>query len=260
MHAAIEDLRWLGLDWDGEPIVQSTRTRHLQAVAHQLAAENLAYPCVCTRGDLARARANEDVGAPHGPTERPYPGTCRGQFADLPEAEDKAARQAGLRFKVQAGVIQFNDVVYGRVSCNVLTQVGDFLILRRNKTPAYQLAVVMDDAEDGVTEVVRGRDLLDSTCRQILLAQALGLSSPRYIHLPLVCDSTGKRLAKRDGARSLTELRRGGVSPSSIRKWVASSLGQANKDSALKDLLRSFNARAIPRSDIRLSQNLEEFR
>ncbi len=253
IDSALEDLHWLGISWDGEPIIQSKRTSSLVATALNLLERKLAYPCVCTRKDLRDANLIEEQhGAPHGPEPR-YPGTCRGRFATLEEATARTKRDAGLRFVAPDQAVAFVDAVYGEVEENVSRTVGDFLILRRNRTPAYQLAIVVDDAEDGVNEVVRGRDLLASTARQLLIGQTLGYPPPRYAHVPLVCDHRGNRLAKRDDARSLTELRFAGVSADRVRDWAARKLGQV---AAPWDLSQRFDWNLVPRQDIRLSEDL----
>jgi glutamyl-tRNA synthetase len=152
---------------------------------------------------------------------------------------------------VSPAAVEFTDSVYGKQSANVAAQVGDFSILRRNKTPAYQLSVVVDDAEDGVTEVIRGRDLLASTARQLLVAQALGLEIPSFGHIPLVCDAQGKRLAKRDAALSLSKLREGGLRPEQIVSWAARCLGQDSEGTHSAPALAShFEISRVPREDI----------
>lgn len=253
--SAIEDLRWLGIGWDADPIIQSTRIDELTKAAHMLLERDLAYPCVCTRKDLRDASlVEEQPGAPHGAEIR-YPGTCRGRFSTLSKAEAQTSREAGLRFLTPDEDVTFTDAVYGNVRTNVAQTVGDFLILRRNKIPAYQLAIVVDDAHDGVTEVVRGRDLLASTARQILIMRGLGFVPPRHAHVPLVCDAAGNRLAKRDHARSLSDLRRGGVSAERIQIWAARRLGQS---ADARELTRRFLWDLVPRHDIVLPPALTE--
>lgn len=256
IRGCIEDLRWLGVDWDGEPILQSTRTNHLSQATLTLLERGLAYPCVCTRKDLIQAGSYEESpGAPHESGPR-YPGTCRGKYVSLRAAEETTGRQAGLRFQVGHENIVFHDAVFGRMSETLRETVGDFLILRRNKTPSYQLAVVTDDDHDLVSEVVRGRDLLSSTARQIALARALGIPSPRYAHVPLICDAAGRRLAKRDDARSLEQLRADGISAARIVNWAWRALGQSSSDKAPR--AESFRWDAVPRDDMVLPNDLSE--
>jgi glutamyl-tRNA synthetase len=267
-QAIIEDLKWLGIDWDGPPIIQSERLSLLTQAAQTLLEQGDAYPCTCTRAEIRRASTHATVspsdqderGAPQqGTMEQPYPGTCRGRFANLSDAEAEG-KAAGLRFLTRPGPIEVHDHIYGRRSFDVETEVGDFQILRRDKSPAYQLAVVVDDHSDGVTEVIRGRDLLSSAARQIQIASALGFPSPKYLHLPLICDASGVRLAKRHDALSLLTLREGGVSAEEIVTWVARAAGQikGHENSASQSksfesaraFISRFNIATIPCHDV----------
>lgn len=265
---AIFDLSWLGLDWDGPPQIQSKRSTELQNAAFRLADQGRAYACICTRGAIKRAQAarhgmtkeaySEERGAPQqGSEESAYPGTCRARFLNLGDAESQGDT-AGLRFLTPPGRIRFDDLIQGPQSFDVAEQVGDFPILRRDKTPAYQLAVVVDDALDEVNEVIRGRDLLESTARQILLLQSLELPQPRYAHLPLICDSTGRRFAKRHDDLSLRRLRELGVKPEQIAAWAAWAAGQVESSREQRpahDYVSHFRIDAIPRADIRLPES-----
>jgi glutamyl-tRNA synthetase len=166
--------------------------------------------------------------APNEGTAEPrYPGTCRGRWSSLAEAESKTGRRAGIRLLVREGAVRFDDRVAGPQEFDVAASVGDFLIARRSGAPAYQLAVVVDDGAQGVTEVVRGDDLLSSTARQFLLQEALGLRHPVWAHVPLVTNAEGQRLAKREAALGLAELRARGVDPRRIVAWAARSAGLA---------------------------------
>jgi glutamyl-tRNA synthetase len=254
IQAGLRDLAWLGIDWDGEPIVQSTRRALLNQTSLKMQDLGLAYPCTCTRRELRDSE--EQPGAPHGHESR-YPGTCRDRFLSLSIAEAETGRQAGLRFRVRDGDVTFEDRTFGTVVTNVSSEVGDFLILRRNKIPAYQLAIVVDDHLDQVTEVVRGRDLLSSTARQLLIADALGIPRPSYAHVPLVCDSTGRRLAKRDADRGISELRAQGVKSERIIDYVARSLGQGPARSA-QEVVARFDWKRVPITDIRLPSDISE--
>jgi glutamyl-tRNA synthetase len=207
----IEDLRAIGLDWDGELMHQSQRTELYREALAQLEADGRVYPCWCTRAEI-RAAAE----APHGPLpEGAYPGTCRRLSAGERAEREASGRPAALRLDARAATVEFEDRLHGHVS----GVVDDFVLWRGDGTPAYQLAVVVDDADQGVNEVVRGDDLLDSTPRQIHLARLLGLSVPRYAHVPLVLGEDGQRLAKRHGAVTLEE-----ISPEEARRWIAESL------------------------------------
>jgi glutamyl/glutaminyl-tRNA synthetase len=143
--AILRDLEWLGLDWDGPVRLQSAHAAASDSAIDALLRQGLAYPCTCTRGDVQRAQS-----APQGDAEPRYPGTCRGRFSSLAEAERSSGRTAGIRFQVAAGAIAFDDGIAGPCGTDVLSSVGDFLIARKGGAPAYQLAVVVDDAAQGV--------------------------------------------------------------------------------------------------------------
>jgi glutamyl-Q tRNA(Asp) synthetase len=185
----LETLRRYELQWDGEVVFQSQRTALYEAALDVLRARNLVYDCGCSRADLQRA-ASAPVGG-----EPVYPGTCRN---GLPRG--KTAR--AIRFRASDDVIAFDDWLCGRVEA----KADDFIVRRADGVFAYQLAVVVDDAAQGVTQVVRGRDLLSSTPRQIALQRALGYATPEYAHLPLVTNPDGSKLGKRDGALPLPLL------------------------------------------------------
>jgi glutamyl-tRNA synthetase len=210
----LRDLAWLGLDWDGPVVAQSSRIEALSAAASTLRERGFAYPCVCSRADLQRA-----VSAPHqGDGEQRYPGTCR-------ERTTSDGRAFALRFRVPEGEIEIEDGIAGAFRFDVARDVGDFIVANRAGLPSYQLAVVVDDAAQGVNEVFRGDDLLSSTPRQLLIARALGLPEPRYFHAPLVLDASGRRLAKRADDLSLDTLRTLGTDPRVITQWVMTSAG-----------------------------------
>lgn len=250
------DLRWLGLDWDGPSRLQSEGQAKLVHTAHLLREQGFAYPCTCSRADIAHAQA-EILGAPgHGQLERPYPGTCLGRYESLKDAQAASPFGASLRLRVEPGPVHFVDQVYGPQSFDVSEQVGDFHILRRDGTPAYQLAVTLDDYNDGVTEIVRGRDLLPSTARQILIARALQRPYPKVLHLPLVCDSEGRRLSKRWNDLSLQGLRDRGVQSQKVVAFAARCLGQSPEGAdPLQALAHHFSPEKIPREDILLPQD-----
>jgi glutamyl-Q tRNA(Asp) synthetase len=182
-----------GLEWDGEVVWQSQRTPLYERALDVLRERGFVYDCGCSRAELQRA-ASAPVGA-----EPVYPGTCRDGLA--PGKQPRA-----IRFRAPDAVIAFEDLVCGRVEENVACRTGDFVVRRADGLFAYQLAVVVDDAEQGVTQVVRGADLLPSTARQIALQHALGLPTPQYAHLPLVVNPDGSKLGKRDGALPLPAL------------------------------------------------------
>jgi len=186
-----------------------------------------------------------------------YPGTCRGRFESVAEAAAFAGRPPAIRFWVPDEIIAWNDQFAGRQQYQVDKQLGDFVIAKADGTPAYQLAVVVDDLAAGVTHVVRGDDLLDSTPRQILLQQALGRTSeiPLYYHLPLVVGTDGRRLAKRHGDTRLSFYRESGVSAGSVLQLLAKWCGiAATTPSCAGDLLVQFSLSNLPRKQIVLDQ------
>jgi len=221
----LDDLRWLGLDWDEgpdaggpyAPYTQSERLdRYEEALAHLEAAGHL-YPCFCSRAKLLAV-----AGAPHGlASEGPaYAGTCRGLTAA--ERSERAARKSpSLRFAIPLDAeggpasVRYTDLAAGEMTfpCGA---GGDFVVKRADGMYSYQLAVVVDDAAMGITDVLRGRDLLDSTPRQLLLYGALGLQAPSFAHVPLLVGPDGRRLAKRRPMQALADLRRAGVRPEAV--------------------------------------------
>jgi glutamyl-tRNA synthetase len=215
-----EDLRWAGLDWDEGPDIggpyapydQAERIALHRAAADKLVRSGAAFWCTCSRRDLAQAAT-----APHAePSESIYPGTCRARTTPPPEGAP-----AALRFRVPDGeAVEFVDGRAGPQRFVAGKDFGDFVIWRRDDAPAYELAVVVDDAQMEITEVVRGEDLLWSTARQILLYRALGWEPPGFFHAPLVCDARGQRLAKRDAALALRELRARGVKPRDLPQLI----------------------------------------
>ncbi len=218
--ALVEDMRWYGLEWQEGPDVggnfapyrQSDRMDIYTRAWRQLAAAGAIYPCTCTRRDVELA-----LGAPHeGDHEAIYPGTCRPATRLPIELEKPTA--ANWRFRAPRGeIIDFEDGGAGRQTFRVGADFGDFIVWRRDGLPAYQLAVVVDDAAMHITEVVRGEDLLVSTAQQLLLYRALGLLPPAFFHCPLVTDAAGQRLAKRTGAHSLRAYREAGVDSTALR-------------------------------------------
>ena len=238
---ALEDLQWLGLDWDAEPILQSQRAeRHSVALQH-LIDRGLAYPCVCTRSEIERAQSAPQEAADHG---TPYPGTCRDRFRDAEHARAETGRDAAWRLRVEPGrVVEFEDAIHGRVAIDVSADCGDFVVAKRDGQPAYQLASIVDDADFGVSEVLRGDDLLSSTPRQILIAEALGtIRLPRWVHVPLIVGSDGRRLAKRHGDTRIAWYRRRGISGEEIVGWLAQSCGlrQSAEPISVQELAQDF--------------------
>ncbi|MHC4376740.1 MAG: tRNA glutamyl-Q(34) synthetase GluQRS [Planctomycetota bacterium] len=219
--AFLRDLEWLGLTWDGPLLRQSDDLEPYERATEQLLAGGHAYACTCTRKDILAAQS-----APHTSGEElRYPGTCRGRWADVATAEATAGTPAGVRFDVGEARVAYPDELAGAQLHHPQAECGDFLLLRRDGVISYQLAVVVDDARQGVTEVLRGSDLLPSAARQMLLQRDLGLALPRQLHVGLVRDPEGRRLSKRDGDLELAELRERGVPPARLITWAARSLG-----------------------------------
>jgi glutamyl-tRNA synthetase len=246
-EAALRDLEWLGLDWDDTPSVQSEHLERFDAAVAALLSGGRAYPCVCTRGDLATAAT-----APHaGASEPRYPGTCRGRFASLAEAERASGKAAGARLVVPPGAVEISDELAGRHEFDVAAEIGDFLVARRGGGASYQLAVAVDDAAEGVTEVVRGDDLLPSAARQWHVQRALGLPHPNWVHVPLVVGQGGARLAKRTDALSLGALRARGADPRTIVGWAARSAGVAVEGRVTpSEITPIFRLEALPRGPV----------
>ena len=253
---AVQDLVWLGLDWDEGPVYQSLRYSEYEAALETLLAHGHAYACICSRKDMLGAAS-----APHGPSgdkQAVYPGTCRGKYASIQEAFERVGRVPATRFKVPDGTVEFIDHFKGPVGFDVGKQLGDFVIAKAEGTAAYQLAVVVDDAAMGVTDVVRGDDLLDSTPRQILLYHTLGLSDriPNYYHIPLVVGTDGRRLAKRHGDTRLAMYRIAGVAPARVLALMARWMGvpDVGETMLLDDLLVKFRLDMLPRKPIVFSE------
>jgi len=256
VQAMFDDLRWLGLDWDEGPDIgglfapysQSERRSFYLRAWRRLRDNGFIYPCTCSRKDLERAASApheepqdfrsagalacaEDPSSQPGPAsveppiddELPYPGSCREKIAIARNYESPAS--VSWRFKVPDGeVISFDDGFFGQQQFIAGIDFADILLWRRDDTPAYQLAVVVDDEAMQITEVVRGADLLKSTARQLLLIRALGYSTPSYFHCPLLRDQDNVRLAKRHDALSLRVLKEKGTDPAALRSRFAQNL------------------------------------
>ena len=220
--AMTEDLRWFGLDWDEGPGVggpcapyaQSERLPHYRAAFERLRSTGAVYPCTCSRKDIAQA-----LQAPHALDDEPlYPGTCRPDRAPADRPKPRPGAPCSWRFRVPDGEsVGFDDAGQGPQAFVAGRDFGDFVIWRPDDLPSYQLACVVDDLAMGVSEVVRGADLLRSTARQLLLYRALQAAPPAFFHCPLVTDEHGVRLAKRHDALSLRALRQGGATPEGLR-------------------------------------------
>ena len=238
---ACDDLRWLGLDWDSGPVVQTERLSLYANALQQLRQQELVYPCTCTRGDIEAAAS-----APHAEHEGPaYPGTCSHRRAA--DAEALGDQPFAWRFRVSDSP-EFIDGFRGTTAIDLRQVGGDFVVWKSSGTPAYQLAVLVDDAAQGVTEVIRGDDLISSSPRQLLLYRALGLPPPRFTHVPLVVGPDGRRLAKRHGDTRLSALRAAGVAPEQLLGLLAWSCGWLPQIEPIapRDLVPLFRLDAIP--------------
>lgn len=261
---AIADLRWLGLDWDEgpdiggsqAPYIQTQRTERYEAALQQLIQLDLAYPCTCTRKDVESAAS-----APHEasltaartadlqPLDGPiYSGHCSAWHIGDPLPEPGTFC---WRFRAPDRLLKMEDRLGGTVELNPARQLGDFPLTRKSGQAAYQLAVVVDDASMGVTEVVRGDDLLPSVFRQLPLIEALGLPRPNYIHVPLVRGPDGRRLAKRHGDTRLSQYRQAGVTAEQIVGWAAHSVGLIAEPRPLRaaDLVARFDWSQLRRAE-----------
>ncbi len=240
----LEDLRWLGLDWDEGPVSQSDRFSRYDAAFQKLKRAGRVYPCFCSRKDVAAAAS-----APQEPgDETRYPGTCR----DLPPGQAKIRTANGdrhvWRFRVEAPCAPpFQDLVHGQQGGPGTSPPGDFIVRRFDGTPSYHLAVTVDDMEMGISEVVRGDDLLPSAARQILLFQALEGEPPVYGHVPLILGPDGVRLSKRHRGVTVRELRASGWTAGQLAGELLELLGQRGpgEHCGLEGVLNRFDLRTV---------------
>ena len=265
-EAIIRDLHWLGLDWDEGPdaggpcgpYVQSARLSLYADALDRLASEGHTYPCYCTRKELRTL-----AGAPHvGDAGAAYPGTCRNLSPERRAELEAAGRRPCIRLRCPGDVYAFEDVVAGSLSTTLEACGGDFALRRSDGVVAYQLAVVVDDGLMGVTQVVRGEDLLVSTPRQLALFDLLGFRRPDYMHLPLLCDPEGERLAKRHAGLTLASLRDAGVAPAAVVGYLGRKAGLLDAPAPVhpRDLLPAFapaRLRALP-ARVRIEEGLAD--
>ncbi|HEX4983233.1 MAG TPA: tRNA glutamyl-Q(34) synthetase GluQRS [Ilumatobacteraceae bacterium] len=244
----LADLAAIGLDWDGDVVRQSDRFERYREAITVLARAGLVYPCYCTRREIRR-EIDAAASAPHGrlPSDG-YPGTCRDLTRAERAAREAIGRPAALRLRTEHQQIEIVDLVAGVHR----GMVDDVVLQRGDGVPAYNLAVVVDDAAQGVTQVVRGGDLLASTPRQVLLQQLLGLPTPEYLHVPLVLGTDGERLAKRHGAVTLSQLAARGVTAGDVVAWLATSLELAGPVERVGagELLDRFDPSTVPRNPV----------
>jgi len=259
----IEDLRWIGIDWDEgpdvggthAPYVQSERLHTYEEAMNKLLAAGHLYPCFCSRAKLM-----EIASAPHGiSSEGPvYPGTCRALTSEEIAVRAKL-KTPSYRFRMPDKPIVFEDGVYGEQRF-APAYGGDFIVKRADHIHAYQLAVVVDDAAMGITDVLRGADLLDSTPRQIVLYEALGLTVPTFTHIPLLHMNQHEKMSKRhqEGATSIVHMRRAGVRREKLNGWLAFLYGQIEKPEQLSpdELLAHFDIKRVPNRPVILPEHM----
>jgi len=243
---AIDDLRWLGIDWDEGPYIQTERVDLYQDALHRLMESDRVFPCTCSRKEIQEAGS-----APHFEHEGPvYPGTCASwQRSDvLPDPGTFC-----WRFRSGNMKIEFDDNVLGIQESLPSESLGAFPVTQKNGDPSYQLAVVVDDGAMGITEVVRGNDLVASTFRQIELFRALEMTPPRYAHVNLVCGTDGRRLAKRHGDTRLSQYREDGVPASRVVTWAARSAGLISENEFVESadqVIERFDWDRLPGKDV----------
>lgn len=258
----LDELRWLGLDWEegpdrggsSGPYRQSERSVFYQSALERLRQQDLIYPCFCSRAEVAAVSQAPHGAADDGPR---YPATCHA-LSQSERLERAQQRSPSWRLRVPPGLVSFTDGAVGSQSVDVAATVGDFVVARADGIPAYQLAVVVDDAAMGITDVVRGDDLLPSTARQLLLYRALSLPVPRFAHVPLVIGADGGRLAKRHGALSIGELRRRGIDPQVVVGILAYLSGLAPAGARLQpsDLVPGFRLEQLSKQPVTLNPDM----
>ena len=245
----IDDLTWLGFTWDEAPLYQSYRGDVYAAALDRLAEGGHTYPCFCTRAQLM------SLAAPNlGDTQVIYQRTCA-HLSPEEAAEKAKTRAPAIRLRVPDEDVSFTDGLFGPQTENLERDCGDFILRRSDGLYGYQLAVVVDDAMSGVTEVVRGRDILSATPRQLYLQRLLGVDAPAYVHIPLLVDAQGRRLAKRDKDLDLTALAQR-FTPADILGMLAYSAGLLDevRPVTLEGLIPLFDWRKVKKDDLRLPE------
>ena len=244
--ALIEDLHWMGIDWDGEVLVQSARSEIYNATLEEISRRAEVYPCFCTRADLHAASA------PHASDGTPmYAGTCYG-MSQVEADEHAKTRKPSLRLHVPDTCISFLDAHMGPYEQNLKNECGDFVIRRSDGVFAYQLACVCDDIASGITQIVRGSDLLSSTPRQMYLYELLGAEVPEYCHHPLLIAPDGRRLSKRNADLELRRIRSRNTSAEELIGALARYAGLVEQAQPVKasELIEEFSWEMVPRHDI----------
>ena len=269
-YAAVirEDLQWLGLGWDGEVYTQSRRLNLYEQAIAGFQAKGLIYPCYCTRKELRELASAPHIPSALGQSEgvgdlgAPYSGACRNLSAAQRAELEAQGRKPCLRLVYPQQNVHFNDLVLGWREFKGCASGGDFALRRSDGVFAYQLAVSVDDADMGITQVVRGGDILASTPRQLYLLELLGGSAPEYAHLPLILDHEGERLAKRHNSLCLATLRQNRVAPEQIIGWLAWLAGLQDSPRPAKptEFLAGFVFSRVPKENILLQgESLPDF-
>lgn len=242
----LEDLSWLGLDWDGEPSLQTDRVQAYHYALEAIEKRAEVYPCFCSRADLHVASA------PHASDGSVlYQGTCRA-LDDAEREQRMEDHRYALRLHVPDKVVSFDDEIQGPYEQDLTSECGDFVVQRSDGVYAYQLACVVDDIHSGVTDIVRGSDLLASTPRQLYLYELLDAPMPRYAHHPMLLAPDGRRLSKRDGDLEIASLRERGFAAADIVGYLAHLAGQSAEPTPLlaSELLESFDIGTVPAADV----------
>lgn len=258
MQMLMSDIRWLGLDWDEGPTPekeaadwhQANRFHLYREALERLKEAGLAYPCFCTRKDLMVAHA------PHlGDAGYAYPGTCRHLAREEVAARLQKGQPCSWRYASQGTTYHFADCLHGPQAVRLEDCGGDFVLCRADGVFSYQLAVSLDDGLMGISQVVRGRDIMPSTARQLALLEALGFAAPQYCHIPLLLDTDGERLAKRQASLSLEALRMRGVTAGRVIGLLARIAGLTDRLEIVhpRDLISTFAISALRREDYRLT-------
>lgn len=255
----LRDLEALGIEWDEAPLRQSERAARYADALSKLTESGKAYPCFCSRKDIRLA-----LSAPHRSDRiQGYPGTCSALPSEEAAERIAAGEQHAWRLRVDDAPRVFEDGFAGRCPVDLPSECGDFVVRRGDGLFAYQLACALDDAHSGVTEVLRGADLLDSGARQAWLLESLGLPVPRYFHIPLLHGANGERLSKRDGADDLAACLARGFDVAAVRGYLAWTLGQCERGEriAMEDLCARFDLQRIPREGaVYCEEDLAAFR
>jgi len=246
--AMIDELSWLGLEWEGPVVRQSERGELYRQALNRLWSERWAYPCICSRRDIEIAASAPNLGQ----ASAAYPGTCRGRFADESQAR-QGGRPVAWRVIAPLAPMLFDDRFAGPQSVDLASAGGDFVVFKNDSQAAYQLAVVVDDSAAGVNRIVRGDDLLESCARQIHLRRLLGFDEPiEYWHLPLVIGPDGRRLAKRHGDSRLCYYRRLGCTPQRILGLIGFMCGAfgSRREADMNDLMEAFDIERMSKSPV----------